>query len=204
MGTRGLWGFYYKKKDKLTYNHFDSYPTGLGQTIKEFIGSHSIQELKKIASKIRVVDGDNTPTPAQIRECNKFTNLSVSKQNIKEWYCLLRDSQGEPESYVKGKLRYMIDSKAFIKDSLFCEYAYIINLDTKKLEIYLGFQKKPQDNRYKMTKKEIQKLEEKHKEDKLTLYYNCKLWLEVPLKEVKDLNIKKLEKDLNKEEEEEL
>lgn len=32
----------------------------------------------------------------------------------------------------------------FIKNSLFCEYAYIINLDNMTLEFYNGFQKKPQ------------------------------------------------------------
>ena len=32
---------------------------------------------------------------------------------------------------------------SFLYDSLFCEYAYIINLDTKKLEFYKGFNKNP-------------------------------------------------------------
>lgn len=32
----------------------------------------------------------------------------------------------------------------FIKESLFCEYAYIINLDNMTLEFYNGFQRKPQ------------------------------------------------------------
>ena len=35
------------------------------------------------------------------------------------------------------------DYKTFLYDSLFCEWAYIINLDTKKLEIYKGFNKNP-------------------------------------------------------------
>lgn len=33
------------------------------------------------------------------------------------------------------------DYKTFLYNSLFCEYAYIINLNTKKLEIYEGFNK---------------------------------------------------------------
>jgi hypothetical protein len=32
----------------------------------------------------------------------------------------------------------MIDSQVFLKDSLFCEWAYIINTDTGELEIYRG------------------------------------------------------------------
>jgi hypothetical protein len=35
------------------------------------------------------------------------------------------------------------DYKTFLYNSLFCEWAYIINLDTKKLEIYEGFNKNP-------------------------------------------------------------
>ena len=45
----------------------------------------------------------------------------------------------------------MVSLQDFIKDSLFCEYGYIINMDTKKLEMYEGFQKKPdkrKSNRY--------------------------------------------------------
>jgi hypothetical protein len=46
----------------------------------------------------------------------------------------------------------MMDSSEFLADSLFCEWAYIINLDTEILEIYKGFQKKVGKGRYaKMT-----------------------------------------------------
>jgi len=30
MGTRGIFGFIYKGKRYIVYNHFDSYPSGLG------------------------------------------------------------------------------------------------------------------------------------------------------------------------------
>ena len=37
----------------------------------------------------------------------------------------------------------MPDSHEFLLDSLFCEYAYLINLDTLKLEVYRGFNQDP-------------------------------------------------------------
>jgi hypothetical protein len=43
----------------------------------------------------------------------------------------------------------MIDSKGFLSDSLFCEWAYIINLDKEVLEVYEGFQEEESDNRFK-------------------------------------------------------
>ena len=181
MSTRGLWGFRKDGKDKLTYNHSDSYPTGLGESVKKFIANHSTEELAKIADEIVLVDGKSVPTDKQVGECLKYFNGSVSTKDIKEWYCLLRNSQGEPEEYAKG-LRYMIDSKEFIKDSLFCEYAYIINIDTGFLEIYVGGKKTPQDNRYHIAKPDNQG------------YYNCGLLLEIPLNMVKDLSMESVEK----------
>jgi hypothetical protein len=171
MGTRGTWGFRKDGMDKLTYNHFDSYPSGLGAIIKDFICKYPIQELKKTCDRIILVSGEVEPTDEQIRECNNYLNLSVGKQDVKDWYCLLREAQSTPEEYV-SKLRYMIANLSFIKDSLFCEWGYIINLDTEKLEIYKGFQKTPQNNRYHFVPKK--------KDD----YANCKLVKEIPLNEV--------------------
>lgn len=37
----------------------------------------------------------------------------------------------------------MIDSAGFLADSLFCEWAYVINLDDCVLEVYRGFQSEP-------------------------------------------------------------
>lgn len=70
-----------------------------------------------------------------------------------DWYWTLRPNQGCPENWLpfidSGSKVYMIDNSSFIKDSLFCEYAYIVNLDTDQLEFYCGFQHKPDEtNRY--------------------------------------------------------
>lgn len=148
MGTRGLYGFRKNGEDKLTYNHWDSYPDCLGDTMVRFCKETSIEELNEIFDRIVLVNEGDKPTKAQILECAEYYNGSVSNQSIEDWYCLLREAQGNPDVYKHG-LKYMIDNKNFIKDSLFCEYAYIINLDDNYLEFYVGFQTKPNiDNRY--------------------------------------------------------
>lgn len=38
------------------------------------------------------------------------------------------------------------DYHEFLYNSLFCEYAYIINLDTRKLEFYTGSNRNPEAN----------------------------------------------------------
>lgn len=147
MGTRGLYGFRKNGVDKVTYNHWDSYPDGLGKQILRFINKYGM-ELNKIYDKIILVDENSVPTEEQVTECQEFIDTSVSEQSTKDWYCLLYKSFGNPESYAYD-LRYMINNISFIHDSLFCEYGYIINLDTNKLEIWRGFQHLPDpNNRY--------------------------------------------------------
>lgn len=144
MGTRGLYGFRKNGEDKTTYCHYDSYPDGLGRSMIEFIQEYGL-DLNDIYKRIILVDEDSKPTERQIKECKNLADLSVSEKSLEDWYCLLRNAQGNPKMYGQG-LRYMIDNKNFILDSLFCEYAYIINLDTKKLEIYKGFQHVPDES----------------------------------------------------------
>jgi hypothetical protein len=69
MGTRGTWGFVLDDREKLTYNHFDSYPDGLGA-------------------------------------------------DLLNW----------------------------LRDSLFCEWAYVIDLDNQRFEVYRGFQTAPHED----------------------------------------------------------
>lgn len=94
-------------------------------------------------------ENDAKPTQKQIEYCMAH-DLGVDGG---DWYWTLRPNQGCPENWLpfidSGSKVYMIDNLSFIKDSLFCEYAYIVNLDTDQLEFYCGFQHKPDEtNRY--------------------------------------------------------
>ena len=77
-------------------------------------------------------------TPDQVAECHKWYSGAVSTGQPTEWYALLRNAQGDLNAFKEG-LRYMIDSSSFMKDSLLCEWAYVINLTTNRLEIYKGY-----------------------------------------------------------------
>lgn len=148
MGTRGCYGFRKNGVDKLTYNHFDSYPDYLGRHIIQFCKETSIEEMNEIFDRIHLVNGRFKPDSDHIKECMPYYNGNVGNQSIHDWYCLLREAQGNLNVYKNG-LKYMVDDVDFIKDSLFCEYAYIINLDTNELEFWVGFQKEPDpSNRY--------------------------------------------------------
>ena len=185
MGTRGLYGFRKNEVDKTTYNHYDSYPDCLGRTIVEFCKTTSIEEMNEIFDRIILVDEHTTPTQTQVIECIEYYDGSVSVGSPEDWYCLLRNAQGNPNVYKHG-LKYMIDNNDFIKDSLFCEYAYIINLDTNCLEFWVGFQKEPdENNRYGI---------ETH--DNMGKYYPCKMMAYYPLDAKK--TVEEIVDDMNK------
>lgn len=183
MGTRGLIGFRKNGIDKLTYNHFDSYPEYLGKQVLEFIVGYR-EDLDSIFNNIVLVNETDKPTKEQIEECKKYADLNVSTRSVEDWYCLLRQSQGNLRCYAQD-LKYMIDSHDFILDSLFCEYAYIINLDTNELEFWVGFQKAPwKDNRYGCTEKDG--------------YFPCKMVTTYPLGDIHEEQIDDIIIDMRK------
>jgi len=143
MATSGAWGFIRNGVEKITYNHSDSYPSGLGVTIMEFVAETPIERMIEVADEIILVSNEKRPTPEQIEKCRKWLDEGVSERRPEDWYCLLRGSQGEPKAHLEDGLRYMIDNHTFLESSLFCEWAYLINLDTKRLEVYKGYNKSP-------------------------------------------------------------
>lgn len=184
MGTRGLYGFRKNGIDKLTYNHFDSYPDCLGGTMVEFCKTTSLKEMNEIFDKIVLVLEHTVPTQTQVKECIEYYDSNVSVGSPEDWYCLLRGAQGNPNVYKHG-FKYMIDSHNFIKDSLFCEYAYIINLDTECLEFWVGFQKEPdENNRYGTDGEENY--------DGTCCYYPCKMMSYYPLGSIGQYSVQAL------------
>lgn len=149
MGTRGAFGVRVNGQDKLTYNHFDSYPEGLGKTIvrdiqAEIAESGGFEGWRVKAATLRAVQEGEKPTPEDIERLKDQADLQVGEQSLDDWYCLLRKNQGELASMLT--LGVFIDNHRFMGDSLFCEWAYVVNLDNGTLECYRGFQEK-QHNR---------------------------------------------------------
>lgn len=145
MGTRGVTGFRLDGIDKIGYQQFDSYPTGVGRGVVKDL--HDLLRersgTEQAIRSLQVVDDKTPPTPDQIERLAAFTDLRVSNQSTGDWYCLLRQTQGEPALILKAG--FVEDSAAFMADSLFCEWGYIANFDENVLEVYRGFQKTPHD-----------------------------------------------------------
>ena len=191
MSTRGLYGIRKNGKDKLTYNHADSYPDCLGRMMAKLCDDNTIVELTRLYDLIEMIDTDIPPTQEQIKICkdNGYAFFEVATGREDDWYCLLHNLQGNIYAFnkaiEKNQYLFMSDDSDFIKDSLWCEYAYIINLDTETLEFYKGFQKKPQNkNRY-------------GSEQNRSGYYPCALCLDIPLSFIKKHGIELCVEQMN-------
>ena len=96
MGTRGSLGFICENKEYLNYNHFDSYPSGLGQKILEFIAEINKKDgwiqFKENGKKVIPITEKITDPEIQKRY-EKYSNLSVSDKTIEDPYCLFRNIQ---------------------------------------------------------------------------------------------------------------
>lgn len=195
MGTRGLCGFVVDGDVKSSYNHYDSYPSGLGAKIVEQIGyltkNFSEDELKEKVRDMFFVDDDSTPvTEDYIEKYKEYYDGNVGGSTEVTWPQLLRDTQGDLVKNIEAGV--MLDTNDFARDSLFCEWGYLVNLDTKMLEVYRGFQKTSHaDGRF---------ADPDYTPDEEFRYYPIRLVEEFPFNDIP--NMKEWEESLYEEEDE--
>lgn len=184
MSTNGSIGFIINNEYKGTYNHYDSNPEVLGQQIVDF--AKKLTEINgwstfiQLAKQVKVVDRNN-PAPKYLqKKYKKFSNISVGDHTLSDWYCLLNKIQGVEtlEKIYSLELEHIIDNSNFIKNSLHCEYGYVLNLDDKTFEFYEGFQQEPQENN-RFGQEGIEKFEN-------MFFYPCKLVGKCNLLEIPD------------------
>lgn len=146
MGTRGFVGFQSDNKETITYNQYDMYPSGTGVGVLEFVrviarDPHIEAAYKAKAAEIKQVNQDTPPTRDEIVNLIQFSNLNVSNRDAEEWYVLLRETHGVPSLILDSG--YAEHVPEWPKDSLFCEWGYLVDFDRRTLEVYEGFQTQP-------------------------------------------------------------
>lgn len=143
MSTRGAIGLRLGGEDKVTYNHSDSYPTWLGKKMLEFIHDTSIADLTGAYNRLTLVYEEIKPTKTQVKVCVAHGAGRLPKYSVQDpWRCLLYGEEGEPAKWLTGT-GLMLEYSAFLASSLFCEWAYIVNLDERTLEVYCGGNQNP-------------------------------------------------------------
>lgn len=192
MATNGIYGFRKNDVDKITYNHSDSYPSCLGNTIADLIRNHSNEELNGLCDKINLIDDHIEikklkkeviekfrPYINRNKEYFSYNKLTQEFNDNMDIYSFLHKFMGDPEQYFKNpEIHIMCDGTHFIKNSLYCEWGYIINLDTNVLEVWKGFQKEIDlKNRYGTSYFQASSGDK---------YYPCKLIKEIPFEKVRE------------------
>ena len=153
MSTRGAYGFRLNNTDYVEYNHYDSYPSSLGVTtiagISGLMTLYGITGIKEKVATLTVRSQDYFNTKegqaelAQVLKDNPTLEYNDPNSTFNDYYDHYWVCRGLQGSLLKwwtlNNVSYVVDSSDFLLDSLFCEWAYIVNLDTEMLEVYKGF-----------------------------------------------------------------
>lgn len=144
MGTRGFVGFQSDAKETITYNQYDMYPSGVGIAVLDFVRTiasdpHKEAAYKAKAAEVKQVSNEVPPTRDQVVELIEHSNLNVSTRDPEQdWYVLLRETHGNPGAILDAG--YAEHMPEWPLDSLFCEWGYLVDFDSRTLEVYEGFQ----------------------------------------------------------------
>ena len=140
MNTKGAYGYRINSTDKITYNELSSHPSHLGRKILTYIAITPVEQMRKAARNIELVDFYSKPLRELIEKYKEYSDEDARDNENDDWYSLLYKSQGNCQEYHHG-LKHMIDCQFFLMDSLVCEWAFIINLDEEVFEAYRGINK---------------------------------------------------------------
>jgi hypothetical protein len=131
MGTRGLTAVFVDGAYRIAqYGQWDHYPSGQGVTALAFLHGMDEPRFREALSRCR-----------WLAESDGSVNIDSSKGRYltrdhgAKILGLVQDST-DPEIVLKNSI-------TFAGDSLFCEYAYVIDLDNRTFEVFKGFNKGP-------------------------------------------------------------
>lgn len=168
MGTRNLTMIHSGGEYVLAkYCQWDGYPTGQGAEICDFLGRKgNIERLKEKIANLKYISEDEWNEAWEKAGQPRDTKLvkSVVSAKFRELFPeLTRDIGGEILQIIadsEGELKTLNDIE-FAADSLFCEWAYVIDFDKNVFEIYRGFNRKPlnEDDRFYFLSENSKKLD---------------------------------------------
>ena len=144
MGTRNLTAVIKDTEYKIAqYGQWDGYPEGQGEVVYDFLkGEGNLTKLTGNLDKVRWA------TQADFDKLNEaieadgsgWVTFEQSKKASEMFPELSRDTGAEILELVANAEREiaLTDEHEFIKDELFCEWAYVIDLDVNQLRVYAG------------------------------------------------------------------
>jgi hypothetical protein len=162
MGTRNLTMVISNGETKVAqYGQWDGYPEGQGVVALNFLSNTDLKEFKQKMNSVKFINGTKE------KEINKWLksigvengwmNMEQSKLYQEKYPLLTRDNGAGILSMImesEEETNWVNDNREFAADSLFCEWAYVIDLDKNIFEVYEGFNTNPltiEDRFYSLT-----------------------------------------------------
>ena len=148
MGTRNLTAVFMDGEYKVAqYGQWDGYPEGQGKICLNFLRDKMNE--KRFREQLNNVHfGNEDELDKLFSEFGADVSGSISMENYerfkKAYPELHRDTASEILQMIQdGNVRVLKNDLDFASDGLFCEWAYVIDLDTRRFEVYTGFHKEP-------------------------------------------------------------
>jgi hypothetical protein len=143
MGTRNLTAVVVDGQFKVAqYGQWDGYPEGQGLTILNFLKNFNEALFRKRLEATRFVTNEEVHgwyiaagsggaqfVTSDVQDRVMEAHPYISRDHGGEILRLIAESEGPVE---------IQDSSDFVADSLFCEWAYVVDLDQRTLEVYEG------------------------------------------------------------------
>jgi hypothetical protein len=129
------------------YCQWDGYPSGQGIGILESLRNSNLQKLRENVSSLESI------SEGEIRNLweglgaddSGFVTLDISKKFQETYPHLHRNCGGSDiiPLIESGNVKSVFLDTEFPKDSLFCEWCYVVDFDKNTFEVYKGFNTEP-------------------------------------------------------------
>jgi hypothetical protein len=130
------------------YGQWDGYPEGQGATILEALRGLDVIDFRQKVRGLRTVTQEDLDRRwrAAGSDGSGMVSFEVAERFEETNFHLDRDCGGKIIGLIaSGEVTEVALAPEFPGDSLFCEWAYVVDLDRNTFEVYQGFNTKPLD-----------------------------------------------------------
>lgn len=150
MGTRNLTIVVLNKKVRVAqYAQWDGYPTGQGIVIAKFLDDFDLPTFKKNVASVTQVSSERlkmTWSACGANPNEDTVSCKIADIHDERYPQFSRNTGAGILKWIELQKKFPIEldlQLEFAGDSLFCEWAYVLDLDNQTVEVYKGFNKKP-------------------------------------------------------------
>ena len=145
MGTRHFVGVIYKNEYKIAqYGQWDGYISGQGSVVLEFLKTADLTVFKEKLANCRFVSNDEVRKMYVMAGDDPDNNTGFITAQIAENFNAMFPSMSRDTGAGVLHIAYesvgevpLYDRRDFLNDDVWCEFAYVINLDDNTLRCYV-------------------------------------------------------------------